>query len=331
MVPASRHRHLDPETLAKLAGLQLRVQAVVEGTLSGLHRSPHHGSSVEFAEHKEYTPGDDLRHLDWKAFGKFDRYYIKRFEDETDLKAYLLLDCSGSMEYGAPLSKLEVASVLCASLAFFLSRQGDQPGLLAFADRVRAYLPPRARSAHLGELLATLEGLKPGGSTDLARAVLHLTEVIAHRTMVVVVSDLFTLGADGLRLLRSLRARNHHVVLFHLLHPDELELPFSELTLFESMEDERSVLCDPGGIRRAYLAEIAHFLEESRRICRESEIEYHQISTAQPVHEVLLRFLQSSRRRRATARARGSAPIGGARLSGDVPDPEARGAEEKAE
>lgn len=308
MAPAQHHRHLDAEALAKLAGLQLRVQAVVEGTLSGLHRSPHHGSSIEFAEHKEYTPGDDLRHLDWKAFGKFDRYYIKRFEDETDLKAYLLLDCSGSMEYGGPLSKLEHASVLLASLAFFLSRQGDQPGLLAFAERVKAYVPPRARSAHLSELLTTLEGLRPGGGTDLARAVLHLTEVIGHRTLVVLASDLFSLGTDGLRLLRSLRARNHHVVIFHILHPDELEFPFSELTLFESMEDERAVLCDPGGIRRAYLEEIQRFVDASRRECRESEIEYHAISTAQPVDEVLLEFLHSSRRRRTTTRARGASP-----------------------
>jgi uncharacterized protein (DUF58 family) len=282
------HRHLDAESLAKLASLQLRVQAVVEGTLAGLHRSPHHGSSIEFAEHKEYAPGDEIRHLDWKAFGKFDRYYIKRFEDETDVKAYLLLDCSGSMEYGVPLSKLEYASVLVASLAFFLARQGDQPGLLAFAEGVKSYVPPRARSTHINELC-----------TDLARAVQRLTEVIAHRTLCVVASDLFDTSADALRLLRYLRARRHHVVLFHVLHPDELELPFSELTLFESMEDVRSVLVDPGGIRKAYLAEMARFLEETRRTCRDSEIEHHLISTAHPVHEVLLGFLQSSRRRRA--------------------------------
>ncbi len=294
-MPTLTHRHLDAETLARLAGLQLRVQATVEGTLAGLHRSPHHGSSIEFAEHKEYAPGDDLRHLDWKAYGKFDRYYIKRFEDETDLKAYLVLDCSGSMEYGAPLSKLEYASILLASLATFLTRQGDQPALLAFAEKVRGYVPPRARSAHLAEILSALEALSPGGGTDLARAVSYLIEVMGHRTLTVVVSDLFETSDDALRLLRSLRARRHHVVLFHLLHPDELTLPFHELTLFESMEDERQVLVDPGGIRRAYLAELEAFLERTQRACRESEIEYHRISTAEPLHEVLLRFLSRSR------------------------------------
>jgi uncharacterized protein (DUF58 family) len=285
------HRHLDAEALAKLAGLQLRVKQAVEGTLAGLHRSPHHGSSVEFAEHKEYAPGDDLRHLDWKAFGKFDRYYIKRFEDETELKAYLMLDCSGSMGYGAPLSKLEYGSVLCASLAYFLTRQGDQPGLMAYAGKVRSYVPPRARSAHIAEILRSLEELRPEGGTDLARAVSSLIEVIAHRTLTVVISDLFDEGGDALRLLRRLRARRHQVVVFHLLHPDELELPFHEVTLFESMEDSRSVLVDPGGIRKVYLHEMQKFLDRTRQTCRESEIEYHQISCAEPVHEVLLRFL----------------------------------------
>jgi uncharacterized protein (DUF58 family) len=288
-------RYLDADALAKLAGLQLRVEAVVEGTLAGLHRSPHHGSSVEFAEHKVYTPGDEIRHLDWKAFGKFDRYYIKRFEDETELKAYLMLDCSGSMEYGRPLSKLEYASVLLASLAYFLSRQGDQPGLLAFAEEVRCYVPPRARSGHTGEILAALEQLRSGGSTDIAKAVNYLTDVMSHRTLTVLASDLFDTEGDPLRLLRYLRARHHHVVLFHLLHPDEVEFPFSELTLFESMEDDREILVDPGGVRRTYLAEMGRFLEETRRVCRESEIEYHPITTAEPLAAVLLRFLSSSR------------------------------------
>jgi uncharacterized protein (DUF58 family) len=290
-----RHRHLDAETLAKLAGLQLRVEAVMEGTLAGLHRSPHHGSSIEFAEHKEYTPGDDVRHLDWKALGKFDRYYIKHFEDETDLRAYLLLDVSGSMGYGAPLTKLEYSSVLVASLAYFLSRQGDQPGLLAFADRVRTYVPPRARTGHMSEVLGALEPLQAEGATDLARAVRYLTEVIGHRTLTVAVSDMFDARGDALRLLRHLRARHHHVVLFHVLHPDELQFPFSELTLFESMEDSTEALVDPGGIRRAYLTEMSRFLERTRRACLEGEIEYHPISTAEPLHEVLLRFLSRKR------------------------------------
>jgi uncharacterized protein (DUF58 family) len=247
---------------------------------------------VEFAEHKEYSPGDDLRHLDWKAYGKFDRYYVKRFEDETELKAYLMLDCSGSMGYGKPLSKLEYGSVLLASLAYFLTRQGDQPGLLAYADKARIYVPPRARSAHISEILRSLEGLSAGGGTDLAGAVSSLIEVMGHRTLTVVASDLFDESDGALRLLRRLRARRHQVVLFHLLHRDELELPFQELTLFQSMEGKREVLVDPGGIRKAYLQEIQSFLARTRQACRESEIEYHQVSCSEPIHEVLLRLLR---------------------------------------
>jgi uncharacterized protein (DUF58 family) len=294
---SSPHRHLDAETLAKLAGLQLRFKTVVEGTMAGIHSSPHHGSSIEFAEHKEYAPGDDLRHLDWKALAKFDRHYIKRFEDETELRAYLVLDCSGSMEYGEPLTKLEYGSVLVASLAYFLMRQGDQPGLIGYADRVQRYVPPRSRSAHLAEVLAALEALSPGGRTDLARAIKHFTEVASHRSLVIVVSDLFDTSEDGLRLLRHLRARRHSVVVFHLLHADEISLPFSRLTLFESMEDDREVLVDPGGIRRAYRKEMGRFLADSRRRCEEAEIEYHQVSTAEPLDKVLLNFLSSARGR----------------------------------
>jgi uncharacterized protein (DUF58 family) len=294
-MPSRRHRHLDAETLAKLAGLQLRFKTVVEGTLAGIHPSPHYGSSIEFAEHKEYAPGDDLRHLDWKALAKFDRHYVKRYEDETDLKAYLVLDCSGSMEYGAPLSKLEYGSILAASLAFFLMRQGDQPGLVGYADRVRSYVPPRSRAGHLTEVLGALEVLEAGAATDLARAINYLTEVMGPRSLVIVVSDLFDTSADGLRLLRHLRARRHSVVVFHVLHADELSFPFSRVTLFESMEDTREVLVDPGGIRRAYLAEMERFLAEARSSCEEAEIEYHQVSTDDALDRVLLRFLSTGR------------------------------------
>ena len=291
------HRHLDADTLAKLAGLQLRLQTVVEGTLAGIHSSPHHGASIEFAEHKEYAPGDDLRHLDWKALARLDRYYVKRYEDETDLRAYLVLDCSGSMSYGEPLTKLEFGSVLVASLAYLLARQGDRPGLLAYADGVQHYVPPRARSAHMTEVLSVLERLQPAGGTNLARAINYLTEVMGHRSLVVVVSDLLELREDGLRLLRHLRARRHHVVLFHLLHRDELEFPFDRLTLFESMEDRREVLVDPGGVRRAYLREMQRFLHRVEAVCQDGEMEYYRLASSDALDAVLLRFLRRNRRR----------------------------------
>ena len=289
---------LDPKNLAKLSSLQLRLQSVVEGTLSGLHSSPHHGSSIEFAEHKEYSHGDDIRHLDWKALAKFDRHYIKRFDDETDLKAYFLMDCSGSMEYGQPLTKLEYGSILVASLAYLLIRQGDHPGLLTFGDEVRSYLPPRARSSYLSEVVGTLERVTAEGGTNIARAIQHLTEVIAGRSLVVLVSDLFDTGEDALRLLRHLRARRHHVVLLHLLHAEEIQLPFSEVTLFSSMEDEREILVDPDGIRKAYLAEMGAFLRRTRESCLAGEVEYHQVTTSETLDSVLVRFLAAPGRGR---------------------------------
>src|SRR5262245_8875015 len=192
-------RYLDAETLARLSTMALRARMVVEGALSGVHRAPHYGSSVEFAEHKEYSPGDEIRHIDWKAYGKFDKYYVKRFEQETEVRAYLYVDCSGSMGYagaagsgaGARRSKLEVASYLAASLAYLLVRQQDQAGLLPFSGALRTYIPPRARPQHLADLLAALEKLVPEGLTDVGRAIDYLTEVVHRRSMIVVLSDLF--------------------------------------------------------------------------------------------------------------------------------------------
>src|SRR5437660_6828165 len=182
---------LDAVSLSKLANLELRARAVVEGALSGLHQSPHRGASVEFAEHKEYSAGDEIKHIDWKAYGKFDKYYVKRFEEETELRAYLLVDCSGSMDYrGAGMSKLEYARTLAASLAYLLLRQQDQVGLIAFGDKLRGYVPPRARGGHLADLLGMLEVTDAHGTTDLPRALSYLSEVAQRRSLVLLFSDL---------------------------------------------------------------------------------------------------------------------------------------------
>ena len=223
-----------------------------------MHRSPHHGASVEFAEHKEYAPGDEIKHIDWKAYGKFDKYYVKRFEEETELRAYLLIDSSASMGYrGAGVSKLDYARMLAASLAYLLLKQQDQVGMVAFGERLRGYLPPRARSGHLDDLLTALDGVEPQGRTDLPRALAYLSEVAQRRALVVLFSDLLGSRTDEVRhLLRGLRARKHDVVVFHLLDKDELTLPFEGTTIFESMEDERKLLAEPGDVRKAYLAEL---------------------------------------------------------------------------
>lgn len=285
-------RQLDAAALARLASLRLRVRRVVDGALAGLHRSRHHGASVEFAEHKEYAPGDDLRRLDWKALGKFDRYYVREYEDETELRAYLLLDCSGSMGYGRPLSKLQYAAVLAGSLAYLLSRQRDSPALAAFADDVVSYLPPRGRSTHLAVLLRALDALRPVGSTDVGRAIERLMELCGRRAVVTVISDMFDSGGRGLALLQRLRARGHQVVLFHLLHQDELTLPFSQLTRFEAMEETRHLLVDPAGVRQAYLREFERFCQQVRRACREAQVAYRRVSTADRLDRVLVELLR---------------------------------------
>jgi len=291
-------RHLDAESLAKLANLQLRVRAVVDGALAGLHRNPHHGASIEFSEHRDYSPGDDIRRIDWKAYAKFDRHYIRQYEDETELRAYLLLDCSASMGYGEPLSKLAYGSVLVGSLAYLLSHQRDQPGLVAFADGVQEYVPPRSRSGHLLDVLKVLERVEAAGPTRLERTIDQLIERIGRRALVVVVSDLFDVEASEMRLLRQLRARNHQVVLFHLLHDDELTLPFKDVTLFEAMEARREVLVDPAGLRRAYTREIQRYIEQIAVACKEGEIAHQQVATSQPLDSVLLRLLQHKGARR---------------------------------
>jgi uncharacterized protein (DUF58 family) len=297
-------QYLDPVSLARLKNLELRARSVVEGALSGMHRSPHHGSSVEFAEHKEYSAGDEIKHIDWKAYGKFDKYYVKRFEEETELRAYLLLDCSASMGYaGGGVSKLEYARMLAASLAYLLLKQQDQVGMVAFGERLRGYLPPRSRSGHLNDLLTALEGVEAQGRTDLPRALAYLSEVVQRRALIVLFSDLLGTNDEVRHLLRGLRARKHDVVVFHLLDKDELTLPFEGTTIFESMEDEQKLLADPGDVRKAYLAELGKFVDGYRTALREGDVEYHLVDTSLPPADVLVRFLTGAYRTRRGKRA----------------------------
>jgi uncharacterized protein (DUF58 family) len=297
-----RRQLLDPVVLARLATLKLRVRAITEGVLTGLHKSPHHGQSVEFAEHKEYTPGDDVRRIDWKAYGKFDKYYVKQFEQETNLRAWLVVDASGSMGYrGAPgrLTKLEYASALAASLAYLLVRQGDAAGLVAVSDRVLRAIPPRAAAAHLPALVEVLSALPPAGETRLAAAVDHVLEQAPRRSTVLVFSDLLDGEEKVMRKLALLRRRKHDVTLFHVLDPHELEFPFEDPTLFLSMEDARQVEANGRDVRRGYLEVLARWLEEVRRAAGEADLEHVLCRTDRALDAVLLPFL--ARRERHAA------------------------------
>lgn len=287
-------RYLDPELIAKIATLPFRTQRLMEGALTGHHRSRSHGSSVEFAEHKVYSPGDELRHLDWKAYGKLDKFYVRRFERETELRAYLVVDGSASMGYrgdrpGA-LSKLEYASFVAASLAYLLLHQQDAAGLLAFGAE-RHYVPPRASTRHLFELAAALDRLTPAGPTDLAGALTFIGETAARRGTVIVLSDLFD---DAERVgagLRHLVARHHQVLVLHVLDGDELDFPFEGLALFESMEDDRRVLVDARAARGAFIREMQAFVARYRQRCLEAGVAYRLLPTTRPLDQALAEVL----------------------------------------
>jgi uncharacterized protein (DUF58 family) len=302
-VPENRKRQLlDPAVLAKLGTLGLRVRAIAEGILTGLHKSPHHGQSVEFAEHKEYTPGDEIRHIDWKAYGKFDKYYVKRFEQETNLRAYLVVDASGSMGYrGHPdrMSKLETASAFAATLAYLLFRQQDAAGLVLVQGHVAGAVPPRASPSHLGPIVEALEAAKPEGETRLAAAVDWIVEHAPRRSSVLVFSDLFDKEEKVLRRIAQLGLRKHDVTLFHVLDPAELEFPFDDPTLFLSMEDDRQIEAHGRDVRKGYLEVMRRWLAEVRRTAAEADIDYALCRTDRPPDEVLLPFL--ARRERSAA------------------------------
>ena len=283
---------LDPKALAKLSSVKLRARAVVEGVLSGLHKSPHQGQSVEFAEHKEYAPGDEIRHIDWKAYGKFDKYYVKRYEHETNLRAFLAVDASASMNYrSGELSKLEVASMLAAALAYLLIRQQDAVGLVILKDGATRYVPPRSSASHLQAILEELEGLKGEGQTHLCAAADLLSEKARRRSAVLLFSDLFDEDPKALPRLLQLRLRKNDVSVFHVLDDAELDFPFEDNTLFLSMEDDRQQQANPREIRESYLEEMGAFVESAKRRCFELDCDYEPVRTGEALDRVLLRYL----------------------------------------
>jgi uncharacterized protein (DUF58 family) len=297
---------LAPVELAKLASMVLRARTIVEGALSGMHRNLHPGASLEFTEHKEYTPGDDVRRIDWKAVARTDRYTVKQFEDETEMRVLLVFDSSGSMAYRrTSVSKLEYASYLGAALAYLVGQQRDAAGLLAFGSETSALLPPSTRAGQIREVLLALAGLRAAGDGDPARGFDAAGEILDKRCLVVVFSDLLdsepgtagtvgagTVGALAERL-RQLRARGHDVVLFHILDPDEVSLPFDELVHFEGMEpsDTRTLLAEAGELAQAFAEESETFRGHWRAACLEARVEYRFARTDAPPAEILRAFL----------------------------------------
>jgi uncharacterized protein (DUF58 family) len=291
---------LEPAVLSRLAGVPLLARKPMVGGVSGRHASPHRGSSVEFAEYRKYVPGDDLRRLDWRAFGRSDRFYVKEYEADTNLRLVLVLDTSGSMGFVStkpgvhvtqPLSKLDYARRICGALGYLASQQGDAVGISCAAGGIVRTLPPRRSPAHLRLVFDVVEEAKPQGTTGLAEVLHELAETIRQRALVVVVSDLFLDPAELASAFGHLRFRRHDVGVFHLLDPQEIGFDFSRPTRFLDMEGGSSIFADPIEIADRYHRAVATYLEAIRGIVLEAGIDYHRVMTDEPYEQVLARFL----------------------------------------
>jgi len=293
-------QYLDPKVLVKLERLDLKARLIVEGFISGLHQSPFHGFSVEFAQHREYAPGDDLRRLDWKVYARSDRHYVKEYEEETNLVAYVLLDISESMRYASgPLSKLEYGCYLAASLVYLMLNQRDSVGLALFDDKVRRFICDSSNPGHRQELIDALENIQPSGKTDLGQALHYMTGQVRRRGMLIVISDLLTNPDTLMTGLKHVRHRRHEVIVFHVLDEDELTFPFQQLTLFKGMEGYPQLFAEPRALRDQYLAELNRFVTRVRDECIAQRIDYQQLSTSQHLDVALSSYLAT---RMATSR-----------------------------
>jgi len=297
----SGYLYFEPHRIARLENLNLLARQAVEGFISGLHRSPHRGFSVEFAEHREYSPGDDLRHLDWVAWGRSDRYYIKQYEQETNLRAHILLDVSGSMDYRhqAETTKFTYGCFLSACLAYLMCRQQDTVGMIAFDSKVRFQLPPASTPSHLDRLFRRLEALRPGKLTSIAPTFHRLAESIAKRSLVIIISDLYDEPDQILRALQHFVFKKHQIILFHLLDPAELDFPFKGMHTFVDSETGEKLQVDPRYVRDSYRAQVEAFIENYRKECSDRNIEYQLVRTDASYDRMLLSYLA---RRRAMRR-----------------------------
>ncbi len=292
---------LDPEAMAKISRIELLARQTVEGFISGRHKSPYRGYSAEFAEHREYAPGDDLRDLDWQVYAKTDRYYIKQYIEETNLRATILLDASGSMSYrgenaakhqGKPLSKFEYARFLAASLVRLLLNQQDAVGLVTFDSAIRRYIPSRTRTNHMSVLLEELFNTKPGEESALAPVFHEVAERVHRRGLLIIISDCFDQPEALLKALHHFRFRKHEVILMHVMADEELTFPFQQWSQFRDLEQTGGPLeLDPESMRSAYLAEVRGFLDALEKGCGEMHIDYVPFSTRQDFDLALASYL----------------------------------------
>jgi uncharacterized protein (DUF58 family) len=289
---------LDPAVIARLGTLELKARTIVEGFLSGLHRSPFKGFSVEFAEYRQYIHGDDLATIDWKVYARSDRYYIKKFEEETNLDCHLMLDVSGSMGYGSKgLTKLEYGSCLAASIAYLMNRQRDAVGLIAFDDRIVDRLPASARPGHLRALLVSLDRLRAGKETDVSKPLHQLADSLSKRGIVVLISDLLDEPEAVIRGLKHVRFRGTDVIVFQVLDPDEIDFPFERPTRFEDLETTEEIMAVPGLVREHYLRQMGALIDRYKRELGVTGIDYQLLKTTDPLELALLSYLSTRSRK----------------------------------
>lgn len=285
-------RYLDPLTLAKVRGLELQARLIVEGYLSGMHKSPYHGFSVEFAQHREYVPGDDIKHVDWKVYGRTGRFYLKQYEEETNLICWILLDVSESMKYGSTkVTKFDYAAMAAAGLAYLVLGQSDSVGFITFDDQIRNYLKPSSQPSQLKELIRLMN---EGGGREKSRMgpLFHeLAERMNRRSVIVILSDMFDEVNEILAGFKHLRHKRHEVVLWHILDGAELTFPFQESTLFRGLEHYPELLTEPRSLRDSYLQQVETFVHDLKRGCRDQNIDYVQLRTDTPLNVALSSYL----------------------------------------
>ena len=290
-MPASK-RFLHPEAIKRISRLEIRARHVVEGFLSGMHKSPYFGQSVEFLQHREYVTGDDLRHVDWNVWAKQDRFYVKQFEEETNLRCTLLVDVSKSMAYGrGHFSKYEYACTLTCSLAYLILKQQDAVGCIAFDEKIRTAVPTRTKSNHIFSIVDALAVHEPRDKTDMLGILRSVAEAAPRRGMVVLASDLLADRPGLFKGLRMLRQRGHDVLVFHILDDDELDFTFSGPTRFEGLESIDYLNCNPRALRDGYLAALQAYLDEVRHHCAKNSVDYALVRTSDPLDAALATFL----------------------------------------
>jgi len=298
MSPQFGYRFLEPQALARVKNLSMVARGVVEGFISGLHSSPYKGFSVEFAEHREYSAGDDPRHLDYRMLARTDRLYIKQYEEETNMRVQILLDTSGSMGYShaEKFTKLEYGSYLTAVLSYLMTRQQDSVGLTTFDTEVRLDMPARSSPRHFNEMMRQLEGLRPGKQTNVAATLHKLANRFKRRCLIVLISDLYDEPEEVLRALHHFRHRRHELIVFHVFDKAEIEFPFRDVIAFHDLETDERIQVDPSYVREAYVEQIKQFIETYRRECTETQIDYVMTDTSVPYDFMLSRYIAKRNR-----------------------------------